>query len=61
MNSVDLTPPPRILRMLGKIDFELWRCIAELIDNALDGFFDAEDMGKLIAVPTIEIFLKGIS
>jgi hypothetical protein len=57
METVDLTPPPRILRMLGKIDFELWRCVAEMIDNSLDGFCDAERTGQPIAVPTIEIIL----
>lgn len=57
MSTVDLTPSPRILRMLGRIDFDLWRCIAELIDNSLDAFIDAERKDQPVAVPRIEIFL----
>lgn len=37
---MDITPSPRILRMLGEIEFDEWQCIAELIDNALDDFTD---------------------
>ena len=36
--SVDITPHPRILRMLGEIAFEPRKCIGELIDNSIDGF-----------------------
>ena len=36
--DVDITPHPRILRMLGEIAFEPHKCIGELIDNAIDGF-----------------------
>lgn len=36
--TVDITPSPRILRTLGQIPFAPWQCIAELIDNSLDGF-----------------------
>lgn len=35
---MDVTPSPRILRMLGEIEFDEWQCIAELVDNALDDF-----------------------
>ena len=35
---VDITPHPRILRMLGEIDFEPHKCIGEFIDNSIDGF-----------------------
>lgn len=35
---VDITPSPRILRTLGEIPFQPWQCLAELIDNSLDGF-----------------------
>lgn len=34
----DLTPDPRILQMLGEINLPQWRCLAELIDNSIDGF-----------------------
>ena len=45
IENVDITPAPRILRILGEIPFEPWRCIAELIDNSIDAFLavDAQD------------------
>lgn len=41
-SSVDITPSPRILRMLGEIEFAEWQCIAELIDNAFDDFTEIQ-------------------
>lgn len=35
-NTIDITPTPRVLRMLGEIDLPPERCFAEFIDNALD-------------------------
>lgn len=35
---MDITPSPRILRMLGEIEFDEWQCVAELVDNAFDDF-----------------------
>ena len=40
--TVDITPTPRILRILGEIPFQPWQCIAELMDNSIDAFFDAK-------------------
>jgi hypothetical protein len=37
---VDITPSPRILQVLGDIEFENWQCLAELIDNGFDEFLD---------------------
>lgn len=34
--EVDIVPSPRILAVLGEINFENWQCIAELVDNAID-------------------------
>lgn len=34
--TVDVTPTPRILATLGEIPFEVWQCLAELIDNSID-------------------------
>lgn len=36
MNTLDITPTPRILRTLGEIPFQTWQCIAELVDNSID-------------------------
>lgn len=38
--TLDITPSPRVLEMLGEIEFAPWRCAAELVDNAIDGFLD---------------------
>ncbi len=40
-NELDLTPDPRVLQMLGEIDLHQWRCLAELVDNSIDGFLHA--------------------
>ena len=54
---VDITPHPRILRMLGEIAFEPRKCIGELIDNSIDGFLNhrpivrSEDLEITIQVP----------
>ena len=38
MNTIDITPTPRILRTLGEIPFQTWQCLAGLIDNSIDAF-----------------------
>jgi len=40
---VDITPTARVLRTLGEIPFELWQCVAELVDNSLDAFANARN------------------
>lgn len=45
VENVDITPTPRILRVLGEIPFQPWQCIAELIDNSIDAFLDANSKG----------------
>jgi len=40
IGNIDLTPNPRVLRMLGQIEFDNWQCIAELIDNSIDAIMD---------------------
>ncbi|WP_237355494.1 ATP-binding protein [Xanthobacter sp. YC-JY1] len=53
--ELDLTPAPRVLQMLGEINLEQWRCLAELIDNSIDGFIDAARAGSPIAQPEIAV------
>lgn len=53
--DLDLTPAPRVLQMLGEINLEQWRCLAELIDNSIDGFIDAARSGQPIEHPQIEV------
>jgi histidine kinase/DNA gyrase B/HSP90-like ATPase len=43
---LNLTPSPRVLRMLGRIDFKPWQCLAELIDNSVDAFIRARELGQ---------------
>ena len=40
---VDITPNARVLVMLGEVDIEPWQCIAELVDNSIDGYMRYTD------------------
>ena len=40
VETVDVTPSPRILKVIAEIDFRPWQCIAELIDNSFDEFLN---------------------
>lgn len=51
----DLTPNPRVLQMLGEINLQQWRCLAELLDNSIDGFMHAARSGERIEQPEIAI------
>ncbi|MEY2563602.1 MAG: hypothetical protein QOH88_1795 [Verrucomicrobiota bacterium] len=51
----NLTPHPRILAMLGEIVLPQWKCLAELIDNAVDAFLEANRAGTPISSPHITI------
>jgi hypothetical protein len=53
--TLDITPTPRILRVLGEIPFKTWQCIAELVDNSIDAFMSEgarnnEDKERIISV-----------
>ena len=51
----DLKPDPRILPMLGEITLPQDRCLAELIDNAVDGFLNAKRAGMPVGDLEISI------
>jgi hypothetical protein len=53
--ELDLTPDPRVLQMLGEINLHQWRCMAELIDNGIDGFLNAARAGRAIENPEVSI------
>jgi hypothetical protein len=53
--NFDLTPDPRVLQMLGEIELQQWRCLAELVDNSVDGFLNAERAGDPIENPEVVI------
>ncbi|WP_462183465.1 ATP-binding protein, partial [Frankia sp. AgKG'84/4] len=52
--SIDVTPHPRLLTVLGDIEFAPWQCLAELIDNAFDDFLTHP---RDEAAPTVAISL----
>jgi hypothetical protein len=54
---LDITPTPRVLAMLGEIDLDWWRCIAEFVDNSVDSFNQAKLEEHEIASPQIHIFI----
>lgn len=51
----DLRPHPRILPMLGEINLSQSRCLAELVDNAVDGFLAARASGSSTSTPEVHI------
>lgn len=53
----NLQPDPRILPMLGEINLQQWRCIAELVDNAVDGFLSGVRAGSPCIDPEVLIDL----
>ena len=57
MATIDITPSPRVLRMLGQIDFQPWQCLAELVDNSIDAFIDQVSEGIPAINPRIDIQL----
>ncbi len=56
-DEFDLSPSPRVLPMLGEINLEQWRCIAELVDNSVDGFLHAMRSGTQIEDPFVQVNL----
>lgn len=56
VESLDLTPSPRLLEVLGDIPYKPWQCLAELIDNAFDDFLSEETRDPL-EPPVVEITL----
>ena len=51
----DLTPNPRILPLLGEINLQQWRCLAELVDNSIDSFIEAARSGHPINRPQVHL------
>ncbi|MFJ6676356.1 ATP-binding protein [Actinosynnema sp. NPDC091369] len=51
---INVTPHPRILGVLGDIEFAHWQCIAELVDNSFDEFQVA---GSEVDRPVVSITL----
>lgn len=60
IQELDLTPAPRVLQMLGEISLEQWRCLAELIDNSIDGFIEAGRAGTPVDRPEIAVTIPSV-
>ncbi len=58
-SDFDLRPDPRILPMLGEINLDQWQALAELVDNAVDGFLtspEGDDTREVIvSLPTSDV------
>jgi len=52
---IDITPTPRVLRILGDIPFATWNCLAELMDNSFDAFASAQASGTPIDNPRVNV------
>lgn len=59
IEAIDVTPDPRILTVLGDIEFSPWQCLAELIDNAFDEFLSAGHAGGERPAVQISLPSKG--
>ena len=58
----DLTPSPRVLRMLGQVDFKPWQCLAELADNAVDAFLVGREQGNVgFMFPQVNIEVASVA
>lgn len=57
MADFDLTPDPRVLQMLGEINLDQWKCIAELVDNSVDAFVEARRTARPVVDPQVVITL----
>jgi len=53
----DLTPDPRVLQMLGEINLDQWKCLAELIDNSVDAFINARRDAAKLESPSVVLSL----
>lgn len=54
-HEFDLQPDPRILPMLGEINLSQWKCLAELVDNSVDGFLEMIRAGNAPSHPEIAV------
>ncbi|AFT69530.1 hypothetical protein B5T_01247 [Alloalcanivorax dieselolei B5] len=56
-SEFDLTPDPRVLQILGEINLDQWKCLAELIDNSIDAFINARRDSADVEAPSVVISL----
>jgi hypothetical protein len=51
VQTVVITPSPRILKLIAEIEFRNWQCLAELVDNSFDEFLAMKRAGVPITEP----------
>ncbi len=56
-DMIDVRPHPRLLSVLGDIEYAAWQCLAEFADNAFDDFLIAAPASG--ETPTVGITLPG--
>lgn len=49
--TVDITPSPRILKLIAEIEFRGWQCVAELVDNGFDELLEIKRSGAAWTEP----------
>ena len=59
--TIDVPPHPRLLSVLGDIEFQPWQCIAELVDNGFDDFLKSSSAEEGAETPTVQVTLPGRS
>lgn len=57
--TIEVQPHPRLLGVLGDIEFAPWQCIAELVDNAFDEFLRRAGTEEEVVDPTVSVTLPG--
>ncbi|HNO66151.1 MAG TPA: ATP-binding protein, partial [Tepidiformaceae bacterium] len=53
--TFDITPSPKVLKLLGNIEYAPWQCLAELIDNSVDAFVSAYDSQAGFLYPEVAV------
>ena len=57
VGEFDFTPSPQVLAMLGEIEIDQWRCIAELVNNSLDGFLNESRNGRDVSGAKVDVHI----
>lgn len=57
VGEFDFTPYPQVLSMLGEIDIDQWRCIAEFINNSVNGFLNESQNGGDVSDARVDVHI----
>lgn len=57
VGNFDITPYPQALAMLGEIDIDQWRCIAEFINNSVNGFLNESQNGNDVPDARVDVHI----